>query len=156
MRKLTTYKRILVGVDGSNEAEAALRRGINIAKGDDSILGIGFVADIRRIAPLIDYEQTYAKKAKDYGEELVEIYKNEAEKAGVKHVETFVHFGTPKTTFVKKILKNFGPDLVLVGSTGLTPSEQLILGSVTEFVAKHADCDVIVVRGKPWNTKKDV
>ncbi|MBC1406173.1 universal stress protein, partial [Listeria welshimeri] len=45
---------------------------------------------------------------------------------------------------------------VLVGSTGLTPSEQLILGSVTEFVAKHADCDVIVVRGKPWNTKKDV
>lgn len=93
---MSAYKRILVGVDGSNEAEAALRRAVQFAKMDGATLGIGFVADVRRIAPLIDYEQTYAKKAKAYGEELVEMYKKEAEKAGVSHVETFVHFGTPK------------------------------------------------------------
>ncbi|WP_239253556.1 universal stress protein [Listeria ilorinensis] len=152
---MATYTRILVGVDGSNEAEAALRRGIKLAKTDGATLGIGFVADIRRIAPLIDYEQTYAKKAKAYGEELVEIYRNEAERAGVKQVKTFVHFGTPKSTLVRKIAKQFEPDIMLVGSTGLTATEQFLLGSVSEYVAGHAPCDVIIVRGKAWNERKD-
>ncbi|MBC2116328.1 universal stress protein [Listeria booriae] len=147
---MTIYHRILVGVDGSNESEEALKRGIQIAIKDGATLGIGFVADVRRIAPLIDYEQTYAKKAKEYGKGLVEIYKNEAETLGVKDVETFVKFGTPKTTFVKKIIGKFDPDLVLVGSTGLTATEEFLLGSVSNYVAAHAPCDVIVVKGKNW------
>ncbi|EAV9984724.1 universal stress protein [Listeria monocytogenes] len=153
---MSAYKRILVGVDGSNEAEAALRRAVQFAKMDGATLGIGFVADVRRIAPLIDYEQTYAKKAKAYGEELVEMYKKEAEKAGVTHVETFVHFGTPKTTFNKKITRNFEPDLILVGTTGLSATEQFILGSVSEYTAAHAPCDVIIVHAKPWRNRKTV
>lgn len=150
---MTVYHRILVGVDGSNESEEALKRGIQIAIKDGATLGIGFVADVRRIAPLIDYEQTYAKKAKEYGKGLVEIYKNEAETLGVKDVETFVKFGTPKTTFVKKIIGKFDPDLVLVGSTGLTPTEEFLLGSVSNYVAAHAPCDVIVVKGKDWKER---
>lgn len=150
---MTIYHRILVGVDGSNESEEALKRGIQIAIKDGATLGIGFVADVRRIAPLIDYEQTYAKKAKEYGKGLVEIYKNEAETLGVKDVETFVKFGTPKTTFVKKIVGKFDPDLVLVGSTGLTPTEEFLLGSVSNYVAAHAPCDVIVVKGKDWKER---
>ncbi|MBC2206172.1 universal stress protein [Listeria booriae] len=150
---MTIYHRILVGVDGSNESEEALKRGIQIAIKDGATLGIGFVADVRRIAPLIDYEQTYAKKAKEYGKGLVEIYKNEAETLGVKDVETFVKFGTPKTTFVKKIIGKFDPDLVLVGSTGLTATEEFLLGSVSNYVAAHAPCDVIVVKGKDWKER---
>ncbi|MBC1226992.1 universal stress protein [Listeria booriae] len=153
---MTIYHRILVGVDGSNESEEALKRGIQIAIKDGATLGIGFVADVRRIAPLIDYEQTYAKKAKEYGKGLVEIYKNEAETLGVKDVETFVKFGTPKTTFVKKIIGKFDPDLVLVGSTGLTPTEEFLLGSVSNYVAAHAPCDVIVVKGKDWKERHNL
>ncbi|WP_163651714.1 universal stress protein [Listeria sp. PSOL-1] len=153
---MTTYKRILVGIDGSNEAEAALRRAIRIAKTNEAVLGIGFVADLRRIAPLIDYEQTYAKKAKAYGEELIEIYANEAKHAGIKQVETFVHFGTPKATMVHKIAKEFKADLIIVGATGLTATEQMLIGSVTEYIARHAPCDVIIVHGKSWNERKDI
>lgn len=144
---MSLYKRILVGVDGSNEAEAAFRRAVQfvLAEGEEAVLGIGFVADIRRIAPLIDYEQTYAKKAKAYGEELVEIYKQEALRFGVKRVETFVHFGTPKSTLVRKILKNFRADLIVVGATGLSKTEQTLLGSVTDYVSRAAPCDVFIV-----------
>ncbi|MEN2667563.1 universal stress protein [Listeria aquatica] len=67
---MTTYSRILVGVDGSNEAEAAFRRAAKMAASDGAVLGIAFVADIRRIVPLIDYEQTFIHKARSYGEEL--------------------------------------------------------------------------------------
>lgn len=145
--KMSLYKRILVGVDGSNEAEAAFRRAIQFVKAEeDAVLGIGFVADVRRIAPLIDYEQTYAKKAKAYGEELVEIYKQEALRFGVQHIETFVHFGTPKSTLVRKILKNFQADLIVVGATGLTQTEQALLGSVTDYVTRTAPCDVFIVK----------
>ncbi|EUJ33933.1 hypothetical protein MFLO_01905 [Listeria floridensis FSL S10-1187] len=153
---MTNYTRILVGVDGSNEAEAAFRRGVKMAVSSGAVLGIAFIADIRRLAPLLDYERTFINKAKDYGEELVGIYKNEAEKAGVKLIETYVNFGTPKSTFVKKILKNFQADLVLVGKSGLSATDQLLLGSVTEYVAKNSPCDVIVVHGQAWDEKKEV
>ncbi|MBC8929946.1 universal stress protein, partial [Escherichia coli] len=36
---MSAYKRILVGVDGSNEAEAALRRAVQFAKMDGATLG---------------------------------------------------------------------------------------------------------------------
>ncbi|WP_439443467.1 universal stress protein [Listeria aquatica] len=151
---MTTYSRILVGVDGSNEAEAAFRRAAKMAASDGAVLGIAFVADIRRIVPLIDYEQTFIHKARSYGEELVGIYENEAKKAGVRDIETFIQFGTPKSTFVKKILADFQADLVLVGATGLSSTERMLLGSVTEYVAQNAPCDVIVVRSEAWNQKK--
>ncbi|MEN2667564.1 universal stress protein [Listeria aquatica] len=83
------------------------------------------------------------------------MYENEAKrKPHVQDIETFIQFGTPKSTFVKKILVDFQADLVLVGATGLSSTERMLLGSVTEYVAQNAPCDVIVVRSEAWNQKK--
>jgi nucleotide-binding universal stress UspA family protein len=38
-------------------------------------------------------------------------------------------------------------DLLVVGSRGLTKSERLYLGSVSESLLKYAPCSVLIVRG---------
>lgn len=39
-------------------------------------------------------------------------------------------------------------DLIVLGATGLNAVERLLIGSVTEYVTRTADCDVIVIRQK--------
>ncbi len=47
----------------------------------------------------------------------------------------------------------------MIGATGLNAVERLLIGSVTEYVTRTADCDVLVVRtdleNKPALNKKD-
>ncbi len=42
--------------------------------------------------------------------------------------------------------KEYNPDIIAVGSKGLTGIESLLLGSVAERVARHANCSVLIGR----------
>jgi len=53
--------------------------------------------------------------------------------------------GDPKTTIVDHA-KEWGADLIVVGSSEKSRIEKLILGSVSESVIKHAPCSVLVVK----------
>ncbi|MBO8441671.1 MAG: universal stress protein, partial [Firmicutes bacterium] len=48
-------------------------------------------------------------------------------------------------------------DLIMIGATGLNAVERILIGSVTEYVTRTAQCDVLVVRtdleNKPALTK---
>ena len=37
-------------------------------------------------------------------------------------------------------------DLIMLGATGLNAVERLFIGSVSEYVIRHAICDVLIVR----------
>jgi len=53
--------------------------------------------------------------------------------------------GYPKAKIVDEA-KKWGADLVVVGSHGRRGVERILLGSVSEAVALHADCSVEVIR----------
>jgi nucleotide-binding universal stress UspA family protein len=53
--------------------------------------------------------------------------------------------GDPKTTIVDHA-KEWGADLIVVGSSEKSRIEKLILGSVSESVIKHAPCSVLVIK----------
>jgi nucleotide-binding universal stress UspA family protein len=63
-------------------------------------------------------------------------------------VDTAVREGEPRSVIVDEA-KEWGADLIVVGSHGRTGVTRLLLGSVAQSVVGHAPCSVEVVRAKP-------
>jgi nucleotide-binding universal stress UspA family protein len=61
--------------------------------------------------------------------------------------ETAVSYGDARSVIVDEA-KEWGADLVVVGSHGYTGLKRLLLGSVAQSVVGHAPCSVEVVRKK--------
>lgn len=55
-------------------------------------------------------------------------------------------YGTTKTIIARDFPKKHDIDLIVVGATGLNAVERLLIGSVTEYVTRTANCDVLVCR----------
>jgi len=60
-------------------------------------------------------------------------------------VSTEVLTGSPKRTIVEEA-ESWGTDLIVVGSHGYKSWERMLLGSVSQAVAAHARCSVLIVR----------
>lgn len=78
----------------------------------------------------------------------LEEYYDRAVKAGIKNVHYSIEFGSPKTIIAHEFPQKHQTDLIVLGATGLNAVERLLIGSVTEYVTRTADCDVIVIRQK--------
>lgn len=140
------YKRILVAVDGSEEADRAFDQAVELANKYDSVLGIVSVVDIRNFTPSVAFEgdleeQVYAN-LKDKVMELSQHAKGK----GVKEIRYYLESGNPKTLVAIDIPAEFQADLIIVGATGLNRIEKLLVGSVSSFVTRQAKCDTLIVR----------
>src|SRR5271157_4400167 len=76
--------------------------------------------------------------------ELVERIANGLLGAGFK-VDTAVEVGDIRETVIDSAAE-WGADLIVVGSHGQRGIQRFLLGSVAEFVARHAKCSVEIVR----------
>ncbi|WP_042345358.1 universal stress protein [Bacillus massiliigorillae] len=141
-----TYKKILVAVDGSKEAEWSFQKAIEVAKRNDADLVIAHVIDTRNFATIEAYDRTMAERSESYAKELLEEYKQQAEQAGVNKVHIEVEYGSPKVKIPKELAKNNQIDLIVCGATGLNAVERFLIGSVSEHITRYAPCDVLVVR----------
>ncbi|HAM1310826.1 TPA: universal stress protein [Listeria monocytogenes] len=141
---LQQYERVLVAVDGSKEAERAFQKAIQVANRNDAALGLVHVIDT-----------SMADKATEYADELLSGYKEDALKAGVTKVESYIEYGSPKTAITKEAAKAFQADLIMCGATGLNAVERLLIGSVSEYIIRHSPCDVLVVRNDVPDYKEE-
>jgi nucleotide-binding universal stress UspA family protein len=65
-------------------------------------------------------------------------------------VECAVRHGAPAEEILK-LLEELKPDLVLLGSHGQSRLGRLLIGGVSQNVARHAPCSALVVRDRePW------
>ena len=55
-------------------------------------------------------------------------------------------FGDPANVIAREV-RNFGADLIVVGSYDKNFLERLLFGSVSSALVRQAQCDVLVVRG---------
>jgi nucleotide-binding universal stress UspA family protein len=151
------YKNILVAVDGSKESERAFQKAVQIAKRNDAKLLLAHIIDTRAFATVDTYTYdtavdsydptivvTYDKLARD----LLEKYRKEAVKSGIKEVNEVIDYGSPKELIPKDIADNNNVDLIICGAAGLNAVERFLIGSVSENIIRHAKCDVLVVRSK--------
>lgn len=62
----------------------------------------------------------------------------------IRH-DDIVEVGSPGKV-INRIAQEKGCDLILMGSRGLNVLENIVLGSVSQYVLAHAPCPVMVVR----------
>lgn len=128
------YERILVPLDGSEMAEAALdyvqllpSRRIRLLAIEHEEIGISAICKA-------------ARDCKTYLENVAEPLRQQG-----RDVETYVALGNP----AEQILAFAGTaDLVLMGSHGHGLMERFMLGSVADQVARHATVPTMIVRDR--------
>ena len=145
--------KILLAIDGSESSEAAVRavtirpwpagssvRVLSVAQpvyppANPLFPEVAVTAEYREITARVTAE---AKKLTD--EQADVIGRNKA-----VTVETTVRQGDPRVEIVDEA-ERWGADLVILGSHGRTGVKRWLMGSVAEYVVRHAPCSVEVAR----------
>lgn len=138
------FEKILVPVDGSRNSARALKVAIEIAKkfdGEVTLIHIYSVTTCKHAGMRFDKCVQALRKA---GAGILAHREKKAKAEGVK-VETLLKQGH----VVEEIIKTSRDgeyDLIVVGARGLSKIKELLLGSVSSGVTRHARCPVLVVK----------
>ncbi|MDR1012732.1 MAG: universal stress protein [Lactobacillales bacterium] len=143
---LQEYKNILVAVDGSKEAEKALNKAIDTSKQNQAKLIITHIIDTRTFQAVSSFDGILAEQATKMAEETLKKYEEQAKQKGCNKIKTILEYGSPKSIIAKQIPSEQTIDLIMLGATGLNAIERLFIGSVSEYVIRHAPCDALIVR----------
>lgn len=143
------YHNILVPVDGSPEAELAFDKAKRIAQTNGAHLDLLTVLDTKQFVGNYGGSLTgdaiyqISEDAQNY----LENFKADAiEKSGLKDIDIHIRFGNPKVVIARDFPRDHHNDMIMIGATGLNAVERVLVGSVTEYVNRHAPCDVLIVR----------
>ncbi len=144
------YKKILVPLDGSEKANAAVEHAIELAA------KLGAEVTLYNVIPaLTPYVNRYSDNLGDAyqqihselqatGEETLKKAQDNYAKSGVK-LDAKILWGNPAEEICREAKeRNF--DLIVMGSRGLGEITGFIMGSVSRRVARHASTPVLIVR----------
>lgn len=144
------FKRILVPVDGSEGALAALELAVELQRSSGGEL---LILNVFRHHSLLEASLSMVRPEepeimddilRGHAKKVAESAKARAETLGCRAPRAFVKKGPPARTIVA-----FGQekeaDLIVLGSRGLGDLEGYLLGSVSHKVTSLADCPVLVV-----------
>jgi nucleotide-binding universal stress UspA family protein len=137
---------IVVGTDGSPNAESAVRRATEIAKGSGGVLHL-----VTAYPDIPTYGEDISSSAKrdpinlrDVAESVAARAEREVEAEGLE-VVTHAREGDPAHVILE-VADDQNADLIVVGARGLTGFRRFLLGSVSSKLAHHAHCSLMIVR----------
>ena len=146
--------KILLAIDDSEFSKAALNAVIKQVRPADAQVQVLHVVESLRLAPPyvgfgigpsvpVDFAGLIEEWL-DKAEDLVAQSAKVLETAGFR-VATSVKEGDARAEILK-FAEGWQPDLIVVGSHGGKGLDRFLLGSVSEAVARHANCSVQIVR----------
>ncbi len=149
------YERILAPTDFSAPSLRAITRAAELAKRYGSKVMLLFVVEKTFFAPLAMIHQapvTFGGEGDLLGEAVEDGEKRLAalkeEKFAGIDCETHVCVAASAAAGILEQAERFRPDLIVIASHGRSGVLQLLLGSTTEKVVRHAHSQVLVVRDK--------
>ncbi|MDN4523164.1 universal stress protein [Fictibacillus fluitans] len=144
---MPSYQKILVGVDGSHSSEAAFYRAIEVAKEYHAKLYIVHITEDRLPAAPMDAGAIAIEMDRDQmtAGTLLDDYEKLARNHGLKHITTLSNSGSPKMEILS-FASMHEADLIVCGATGLNAMERIFIGSVSQYITRHANCDVLIAR----------
>ncbi len=146
------FSKILIGVDGSAPALAALKTACELAKACDASLYLahiphpetvafatGAVAGYHMVTTMPDEKTVQAAAAKVIASATDVVTEN-----GCTVADSFTERGDPGDEIIA-IAKKIDADLIVTGRRGLGNIAGLILGSTSQRISHHAPCAVLTL-----------
>ncbi len=133
--------RVVVGYDGSEQANRALER-VAMLAGEDAAITVVTAGAILPESPVAP-DRAVVEEGEERQRVLEEGRARLAE-LGLR-AEAVEAFGDPADALMD-VAREIGADLIVVGTRGRTVTTRVLLGSVSAKIASQAPCDVLVVR----------
>ncbi|HYA70257.1 MAG TPA: universal stress protein [Thermoplasmata archaeon] len=141
-----SFRSILVADDMLESSQPALDEAVSLAKLLKAKLTI--VTAIPMVSPAfgvpVPIGDSFAALL-DSASKRLDALKEKLVGEGVVEVETVLLEGDPVDGVVSYVHKEH-PDLIVVGSRGLSAAGRFLLGSVSDGILHHTHCSVLVVR----------
>ena len=152
-------QRILLAIDGSEEATLATQAATEIATKTGSELHLvhvskppyhpsyfegSYLGDYLQ-EDIGDYLQKEEAEIKREDQQQLDEQVKRVEAAGGSVAQAHPTVGIPESE-ITDLAVEIGAGLVVVGSRGLGAMSRVLMGSVSESVVRHAHCSVLVVR----------
>jgi nucleotide-binding universal stress UspA family protein len=141
-------KAIVVGTDGSETAEQALRQAGDLARSTGAKLHIVSAyspAAGARVSGTESPERADWLVGPDV--QVDTVLDNAAGDMHARGIEAEVHArrGDPADALLE-VAEEEGADMIVVGNKGMTGAKRFLLGSVPDKISHHAPCSVLIVR----------
>lgn len=142
---------IVVGTDGSDTAQEAVRQAIELARISGSALEIVSAYEpvsaqrLREEAAETPKDLQWSISPREDVDATLHAVELQAQEAGVETVRTFARQGDPADAILD-VAEEQGSGLIVVGNKGMTGAKRFLLGSVPNKVSHHAPCSVLIIR----------
>lgn len=144
--------RVLLATDGSTRSEDAAQVAAEFCEKFGSEIHLVHVEVVPSVFAMpevntqdIDYDDTLPQSVEREGRERLENQTHQVEKAGGTVTKSYLRAGDPSREIVN-LAEILNADAIIVGSRSFGALERALLGSVSENVARHAHCPVMIVR----------
>lgn len=142
---------ILVAVDSSDAAQAALRHAQDIAKAFSAKLVLVNVVDVTKLLAVAGYETPYPVDAiqimRDDSKVVLAGAKSVCDAGGFSSIEIASEGDAVEEILAAAEVEKV--DLIAIGTHGRSGISRLFLGSVAEGVLRRSTVPVLVVRAEP-------
>ncbi|MFB5632469.1 MAG: universal stress protein [Nitrosopumilus sp.] len=137
------FKTILVPLDGSKYSEKALQRACEIADVFDSKIILVYVVEKSLPINLLDRKE-YLTILRKFGKRTLENGNKILSKKDLSG-KSLIKEGNIVSE-IEKIVKSEKCDLIIVGNKGLGAVTRFLLGSVSNKLAQHSNCSLLIVK----------
>jgi len=142
-RRHSQFKKILIGYDGSAQAEKATETALELARSLDAKVLLFAVARPPEPATMVEVD-AMLDDAREHFEEQFKKITQRAKDLEVEF-ETAIAVGHPVEQIVHRA-ETDRVDLIVLGRRGRSRFEKMLVGSTAEKVLRYAHCPVMVVR----------
>jgi nucleotide-binding universal stress UspA family protein len=144
------FKTIVVGTDGSETANEAVRQATELAKAVGASVDLVSAyepvssARLREEAQQVPKDMEWMVNPREDVDATLKAAAEQIDQAGVE-VQIFAREGDPADAILD-VAEERKADLIVVGNKGMTGAKRFLLGSVPNKVSHHAPCSVMIIR----------
>ena len=141
------YSKVFVALDGTEQQDFVLARAIKVAANNGAKLIIGHVIDSTALESAGAYPADLVKGLEQAFRVSIAAQVEEATaNPDIPEVEVLIRAGRIRETLKDEMLDVVQPDLVMCGARGLSSIKYALLGSISTFLLRCTECDILVVK----------
>lgn len=138
------YQNILTAFDGSKLSFLAFKKAMDLAKRSKANLDIIAVIDNQLLKNVSSFDTDALHQITDGVKNQISSLVAKAKEKNIL-ANKYVKLGNPKVIISQDRFTN-PHDLIVLGATGMSKVEKLFVGSLTEYVVQHSNCNCLIVK----------